>query len=57
VLEPDPVVAPLVADAAGRIAAGASVSSVVKSLNAAGVKISHPGLTMALQSPTMIGMR
>ncbi len=56
VLEPDPEVAPLVADAAARIAAGASVLSVVKSLNASGVKISHRGLTTALQSPTLIGM-
>jgi len=56
VLEPDPEVAPLVADAAARIAAGASVLSVVKSLSAAGVTITHRGLTAALQSPTMIGM-
>jgi len=56
VLEPDPDVAPLVAAAAASIAAGASVLSTVKALNAAGVKISHRGLTTALRSPTMIGM-
>jgi len=56
VLEPDPDVAPLVADAAASIAGGASVLSAVKALNAAGVKISHRGLTTALRSPTMIGM-
>ncbi len=55
-LVPDPNVAPLVADAAERIADGASVLSVVKRLNAGGVKISHRGLTTALQSPTLIGM-
>jgi site-specific DNA recombinase len=52
----DPTVAPLVAEAADKIAAGASVLSTVKSLNDAGVKITHRGLTVALQSPTMIGM-
>jgi site-specific DNA recombinase len=52
----DPKVAPLVADAADRIAEGASVLSVVKSLNAGGVKITHRGLTTALQSPTLVGM-
>lgn len=56
VLEPDPVIAPLVADAAARIADGASVLSVVKSLNAAGVKVTHRGLTTVLRSPTLIGM-
>lgn len=56
VLEPDPDVAPLVAAAAASIAGGASVLSAVKSLNAAGVKISHRGLTTSLRSPTMIGM-
>jgi DNA invertase Pin-like site-specific DNA recombinase len=55
-LVPDPEVAPLVADAAERIAGGASVLSVVKSLNAAGVKITHRGLTTSLQSPTLAGM-
>jgi site-specific DNA recombinase len=55
-LVPDPKVAPLVVDAARRIAEGASVLSVVKSLNAAGVKITHRGLTTALQSPTLAGM-
>lgn len=55
-LVPDPVVAPLVRDAAQQIADGASVLSVVKSLNAAGVKITHRGLTTVLQSPTLIGM-
>jgi DNA invertase Pin-like site-specific DNA recombinase len=55
-LVPDPKVAPLVEAAAERIAGGASVLSVVKWLNAEGVKITHRGLTTALQSPTMIGM-
>lgn len=55
-LEPDPAVAPLVAQAAVSIANGASVLSAVKALNAAGVKISHRGLTTALRSPTLVGM-
>lgn len=55
-LEPDPEVAPLVAQAAARIADGASVLSQVKALNAAGVKITHRGLTTALRSPTLVGM-
>lgn len=55
-LEPDPDVAPLVRDAAVAIAGGASVLSQVKKLNAAGVKISHRGLTTALRSPTLVGM-
>jgi site-specific DNA recombinase len=55
-LEPDPKVAPLVAEAASSIAGGASVLSAVKVLNAAGVKITHRGLTTALRSPTLIGM-
>ncbi len=55
-LEPDPVVAPLVRAAAVAIAGGASVLSAVKELNAAGVKISHRGLTTALRSPTLVGM-
>ncbi len=55
-LVPDPKVAPLVVDAAERIAAGDSVLSVVNRLNAAGVKITHRGLTTALQSPTLVGM-
>lgn len=52
----DPVVAPLVHQAATSIAAGASVLSAVKMLNAAGVKITHRGLTTALRSPTMAGL-
>jgi DNA invertase Pin-like site-specific DNA recombinase len=55
-LEPDPEVAPLVRDAAVAIAGGASVLSQVKELNAAGVKITHRGLTTALRSPTLVGM-
>jgi hypothetical protein len=55
-LEPDPEVAPLVADAAAKIADGASVLSQVNALNAAGVKITHRGLTTALRSPTLVGM-
>lgn len=55
-LAPDPVVAPLVAEAAAAIAGGASVLSQVKVLNAAGVKITHRGLTTALRSPTLVGM-
>jgi hypothetical protein len=43
-------------EAMNLIGAGASVLSVVKSLNAAGVKITHRGLTTALQSPTLVGM-
>lgn len=55
-LEPDPVVAPLVAQAAAAIADGASVRSQVVMLNEAGVKITQRGFTTALMSPTMIGM-
>jgi len=55
-LEPDPEVAPLVSAAAVAIAGGASVLSAVKVLNAAGVKITHRGLTTALRSPTLVGM-
>lgn len=55
-LVPDPVVAPLVRAAAEAIAGGASVLSAVKDLNAAGVKITHRGLTTALRSPTLVGM-
>lgn len=55
-LVPDPEVAPLVRLAAQQIAAGSSVLSAVKMLNEAGVKITHRGLTTALQSPTMVGM-
>jgi site-specific DNA recombinase len=55
-LAPDPKVAPLVAEAASSIAGGASVLSAVKVLNAAGVKITHRGLTTALRSPTLVGM-
>jgi DNA invertase Pin-like site-specific DNA recombinase len=56
VLEPDPEVAPLVAAAAEQIAGGASVLSAMKMLNAAGVKVTHRGLTTVLRSPTLIGM-
>lgn len=55
-LEPDPDVAPLVAQAAAAIAEGASVRSQVLVLNEAGVKITQRGLTTALMSPTMVGM-
>jgi DNA invertase Pin-like site-specific DNA recombinase len=55
-LVPDPKVAPLVRKAAKKIAAGASVLSAVKELNAAGVAITHRGLMTALRSPTLVGM-
>jgi DNA invertase Pin-like site-specific DNA recombinase len=55
-LVPDPKVAPLVRDAAASIIDGASVLSAVRMLNDAGVKISHRGLTTALQSPTLAGL-
>lgn len=55
VLEPDPLVAPLVAQAAQAIVDGASVRSQVLMLNDAGVQITQPGLTTALLSPTLIG--
>lgn len=56
VLEPDPVVAPLVRQAAAAILDGASVRSQALMLNDAGVKVTHTGLRVALQSPTLIGM-
>lgn len=55
-LVPDPAVAPLVVDAARAIADGASVRSAMRTLNESGVKVTHVGLRVALQSPTMIGM-
>jgi DNA invertase Pin-like site-specific DNA recombinase len=55
-LELDPVVAELVRDAAESIAAGGKVAAAVRKLNDAGVKITHRGLTTALQSPTLAGL-
>lgn len=55
-IELDPVVAPLVREAAHRIARGESVNSTVKWMNASGVSITNPGLKTALQSPTLVGL-
>jgi site-specific DNA recombinase len=54
-LVPDPAVAPHVAAAAEKVADGGSVSSACRDLAAAGITITHRGLTTALQSPTLIG--
>jgi len=55
-LAPDPVVAPLVEAAARSIVDGGSVSAAVRALNAEGVKVTHRGLSVALQSPTLAGL-
>lgn len=54
-LVPDPAVAPHVVAVAEQIAAGGSVNSSLRYLTAAGITITHRGLTTALQSPTMVG--
>ena len=55
-LEPDPVAAPLVREAAERIAAGGSVHGTAKWLRSQGVSVTHIGLKSALQSPTIAGL-
>jgi len=55
-LEVDPVVGPLVREAAVRVLAGDSLAAIVRWLNDSGVTITRPGLVVALQSPTAAGL-
>jgi DNA invertase Pin-like site-specific DNA recombinase len=55
-LVPDPDVAPHVAEAARLIADGASVLAALRMMHDNGVKVTHVGLKVALQSPTIAGL-
>lgn len=56
-LEPDPVTAPLIAEAVDRVLAGESIASILRWINDEGVEISRPGFTTTLHSPTIAGFR